>query len=140
MSYLWLKALHIIFMVCWFAGLFYLPRIFVNMAMTKTDDSYQLLLLMASKLYRFVMPFMILTVAFGVWLLSVNPGVLNTHWFLLKLALVASLVIYHFICGHFLAKLKAKEDIKTHIFYRWFNEYPVIILFSVVILAVVKPW
>lgn len=140
MNYLWLKALHIIFMVSWFAGIFYLPRIFVNLAMAKSDETYQHLLLMANKLYRFVTPFMFLTVGFGGWLLFQNPNLLELNWFLLKLTLVVSLIIYHFVCGNYLAKLKDKEQIKSHVFYRWFNEFPVLILFSVIILVVVKPF
>ena len=107
--------------------------------MTKSDETYQHLLLMAGKLYRFVTPFMILTIGFGGWLLFRNPALLDANWFLIKLALVASLVIYHFVCGNYLTKFKDKEQIESHVFYRWFNEFPVLILFSVVILVVVKP-
>lgn len=140
MSYLWLKALHIIFMTSWFAGLFYLPRIYVNLAMAKSDDTYQHLLVMSKKLYRFVTPFMFLTVGFGIWMLILNPGLLKLGWMHIKLSLVAFLIAYHFICGHYLKKFENKESIKTHVFYRFFNEFPVLILFAVVILAIVKPF
>jgi len=140
MSYLWLKALHIIFMTSWFAGLFYLPRIYVNLAMTESDKTYQHLLLMAKKLYRFVTPFMFLTVGFGIWMFILNPGLLKLGWMHVKLSLVVFLIVYHFICGHYLKKFENKNSIKTHVFYRFFNEFPVLILFAVVILAIVKPF
>ncbi len=139
MDYLWLKALHIIFMTSWFAGLFYLPRIYVNLAMVETDDSYQHLLTMAKKLYRFVTPFMILTLGFGVWMLILNPELIKAGWMQIKLSLVLLLVIYHFICGRYLNQFINRQSIKTHRFYRWFNEFPVFILLAVVILVVVKP-
>jgi len=139
MTYLWLKAFHIIFMTSWFAGLFYLPRIYVNLAMTESEDTYQHLLIMARKLYRFVTPFMVLTLGLGAWMLVVNPGLLSLIWFQIKLALVASLVVYHFICGSHLKNFTNKTSNKTHVFYRWFNEYPVLILFSVVLLVILKP-
>jgi len=154
MTYLWLKALHLIFMVSWFAGLFYLPRIFVNLAMTQDDDkkeTYLHLLIMAKKLYRFVTPFMILTVLFGSWMLYLNFGLIGTLWMKIKLGLVASLIIYHFICGINLKQFSDHIDNsadnsadkntkrKSHIYYRWFNEFPVIILFAIIIPATLKP-
>jgi len=140
MTYLWLKAFHIIFMTSWFAGLFYLPRIYVNLAMTESDDTYQHLLIMAKKLYRFVTPFMILTLGLGIWMLVINPGLLSLLWFQIKLGLITSLIVYHFICGHHLKSFINKTSNKTHVFYRWFNEYPVLILFSVILLVVLKPF
>jgi len=139
LSYLWLKALHIIFMTSWFAGLFYLPRIYVNLAMAETDDVYQHLLTMAKKLYRFVTPFMILTLGFGVGMLILNPELIKTGWMQIKLALVTLLVIYHLICGRYLNKFINRQSARSHVFYRWFNEFPVLVLFAVVILVVVKP-
>ncbi len=139
MTYLWLKALHIIFMTSWFAGLFYLPRIFVNLASTESDESYQHLLTMAKKLYRFVTPFMILTLGLGVWMLALNPELIKAAWLQIKLALVLLLVIYHFICGKYLNQFINRQSARTQVFYRWFNEFPVLVLFAVVILVVVKP-
>ena len=146
MTYLWLKALHLIFMVSWFAGLFYLPRLFVNLAMAEADnkkETYLHLLIMAKKLYRFVTPFMILTFLFGSWMLYLNLGLISTLWMKIKLGLVASLIIYHFICGvnlkHFSGHSDNNNTRKSHIYYRWFNEFPVIILFAVIILATLKP-
>lgn len=140
MTYLWLKALHIIFMTSWFAGLFYLPRIFVNLAMAESDQTYQHLLMMANKLYRFVTPIMLLTFGLGVWMLILNPALLDALWLQIKLGLVGLLAIYHFVCGKYLAGFKQKEAIKTHVFYRWFNEFPVLILFAATILVILKPF
>ncbi len=139
MTYLWLKAFHIIFMTSWFAGLFYLPRIYVNLAMAESDQGYQQLLNMARKLYRFVTPFMLITIALGIWMVHLNPGLMSALWFKIKFLLVATLVVYHFWCGHYLKKFTEKNSQHGHVFYRWFNEFPVLILFAVVILVVIKP-
>ena len=140
MTYLlWIKAFHIIFMTCWFAGLFYLPRIYVNLAMTKSDETYQHLLVMARKLYRFITPFMFLTAGLGIWLMMINQALIGLLWFQIKLLLVFTLIIYHFICGNYLKGLQEKNLNKSHVFFRWFNEYPVLILFSVVLLVILKP-
>ncbi len=142
MTYLWLKALHLIFMVSWFAGLFYLPRIFVNLAMTQSEnkmEAYEHLLIMARKLYRFITPFMILTIILGSWMLYLNNTLLNMTWMKIKLGLVALLIIYHFICGNNLKYFSHYKETKNHIYYRWFNEFPVIVLFSVIMLAILKP-
>jgi len=137
---LWLKAFHLIFMVCWFAGIFYLPRLFVNHAMVSDPLTRSQLAQMERKLYRFITPFMFLTIVFGTWLASYNLDYyLQSPWFLLKLALVASLIGYHFYCGVVIKRLANNEDQRGHVFYRVFNELPVIVLFSVVILVVVKP-
>ena len=138
MSYLWLKALHIIFMTSWFAGLFYLPRIFVNLAMVESDETYQHLLVMAKKLYRFVTPLMVITVGLGIWMMILNPALLKAGWLHAKLGLFSLLIVYHFICGNYLNKFENRLSIKSHVFYRFFNEFPVLILFAVVILAIVK--
>jgi putative membrane protein len=140
MLYLWLKAGHLIFMVSWFAGIFYLPRIFVNLAMTTNDETYKHLLIMATKLYRFISPFMWLTILLGGWMLYLNSALLNTGWMIVKLLLVSSLVVYHFICGNYLKTFEQQTSKHGHVFYRWFNEYPVIVLFTVIILAIIKPF
>ena len=137
--YLYIKAFHVIFFTSWFAGLFYLPRIYVNLAMVEEQpDTYQHLLIMARKLYRFITPFMFITIALGVWMLILNPGLLSTGWMHAKLALVVLLIGYHFVCGNYLKKFQASASTKGHVYYRWFNEFPVLILFAVVILAVTK--
>jgi putative membrane protein len=139
---IWVKAFHIIFMVAWFAGLFYLPRLFVNHAMAEEADVRTRLLVMEGKLYRFITPWMLLTLAFGFWLLfdyawAAWSGML---WLHLKLALVAALVVYHFYCGKLLRDFANGKNRHSHVWYRWFNELPVLVLFVAVILAVVKPF
>ncbi len=139
---IWVKAFHIIFMVAWFAGLFYLPRLFVNHAMAEEEAVQQRLALMEGKLYRFITPWMLLTLAFGFWLLFDYAWAAYSHmlWLHLKLALVAALVIYHFYCGKLVRDFARGENRRSHVWYRWFNELPVLVLFGVVILASVKPF
>jgi protoporphyrinogen IX oxidase len=138
---LWIKALHIGFVVCWFSGLFYLPRIFVNLAMTSCEDEERArLLLMARKLYRFMQPLALLALVFGVWLwLGYGIG-RGATWMHAKLALITLLIIYHFLCGHLLRNFEKSTDQRTHVWYRWFNEAPVLLLFSILVLVVVKPF
>jgi len=108
--------------------------------MAESSDTYQHLLTMAKKLYRFVTPFMIFTAALGIWMLILNPSLLKVGWLQVKLALVSLLIVYHFICGHYLKKFVQQQSNKTHVYFRFFNEFPVLILFAVVILAIVKPF
>ena len=136
--YSYIKAFHIIFFTSWFAGLFYLPRIFVNLAIVDNKNTYKHLLIMAKKLYRFVTPFMLITVSLGIWMLILNPTLLKAGWMHSKLALIVLLIIYHFICGYYLKRFDKNQSAKGHVYYRFFNEFPVIILFAVVILAVTK--
>ncbi|TQV85599.1 CopD family protein [Aliikangiella coralliicola] len=138
MLYLYLKAFHIIFFTSWFAGLFYLPRIYVNLAMVNDQNTYNHLLTMARKLYRFVTPFMFITVGLGIWMLYLNAGLLKMGWMHVKLTLIGLLIGYHFLCGHYLKKFTINQSTKGHVYYRFFNEFPVLILFAVVILAVTK--
>ena len=140
MLYLWLKAFHIIFMVTWFASLFYLPRLFVYHAMAEDAATREHLKLMERKLYRFVTPLMWLMLGFGLWLIYLNGWNWFTveSWLQIKLVLVAILVGYHFYCGKIVNDLRDGRKIKTHVFYRWFNEVPVLFLFAIVILAVIK--
>jgi len=137
---LWVKSLHIIFVTSWFAGLFYLPRIFVNVAMVPEPGAERdRLLLMASKLYRFMLPLAVLALTFGLWLwLGYGIGKQQT-WMLAKLACVVALVVYHGLCGQLLHALKSGRNRYTHRWFRIFNELPVLVLFAVVILVVVKP-
>jgi len=135
----WIKSLHIIFVVTWFAGLFYLPRLFVYHAMATDAPGIERFKVMERKLYYGIMsPSAILAVAFGLWL-WLGFG-FSGSWLHLKLALVVTLVVYHFYCGKFLADFKNDRNRRSHVYYRWFNEIPVVILFAVVILVVVKPW
>ncbi len=135
---LWVKAFHIIFVISWFAGLFYLPRLFVNHAMEINKDALSRLMLMEQKLYRFMTPLAVLALVFGLWLwfgYNISGG-----WLHAKLGLVAGLVAYHLHCGRIMRDFAAGENVRSHVWYRWFNEVPVIILFFVVILVVVKPF
>jgi len=125
--------------VSWFAGLFYLPRLFVNLAMETNDAARNRLLLMARKLYRFVTPIMWLTLATGIWLwLAYFP--LSMNWMWLKLILVAGLVGYHHVCKRLLRDFETGQNTKSHVWFRWFNEIPVIVLLIVVVLVVFKPF
>lgn len=137
----YLKAFHIIAMVCWFSAIFYLPRLFVYHAMSDDTISQERFALMERKLYRGIMtPAMVATWAFGLTMVVSNFAIYKTQgWLHAKLLLVVLLTIYHFACGHFRKKLIHNPTYKTHIYWRWFNEVPVFILIAVVILVVVKP-
>jgi putative membrane protein len=140
MLYLWLKAFHIIFMVTWFAGLFYLPRLFVYHAMAEDPATREHLKIMERKLYRFVSPLMWLMIGFGLWLIYINGWdwfAIQT-WLQIKLVLVTILIGYHFYCGKMVNDFKDDQNVRNHVFYRWFNEFPVLFLFAIVILAVIK--
>lgn len=141
MLYLWVKALHIIAVVCWFAGLFYLPRLFVYHAMSTDEASQQRFCVMERKLYRGIMnPSMLATLLLGGWLLYLNPAWLQMGWLHTKLLLVALLIGYHHACGAQLKRFARGENARSHVFYRWFNEIPVLFLLVIVILVVVKPF
>jgi putative membrane protein len=135
---LWVKAFHIFFVVSWFAGLFYLPRIFVNHAMATEPAVIARLKLMERKLYRFVTPIGALAVIFGLWLWF-GYG-FSGGWLHAKTTLVAVLVGYHLYCGHLVKEFAADRNTRSHVFYRFFNEAPVFLLLAIVILATVKPF
>ena len=137
---LWLKAFHIVFMVSWFAGLFYLPRLFVYHAMSDDTPSRERFKVMERKLYRGIMhPTMVLTVATGVWM-WLDYDSMTGRWLHLKVALVALLVGYHFWLGHLLRAFASNQNSHTHVFYRWINEAPLVLLLAIVLLVVVKPF
>ena len=140
MPVLWLKALHIIFMVTWFAGLFYLPRLFVYHAMTEDESTRAQFRIMERKLYYGIMnPGGVLTVLFGIWL-WIGYGIGDQSlWLQLKIGLVIVLVGYHFWCGQLVKRFQKETNVHGHIFYRWFNEFPVLILVGAVLLVVLKP-
>ncbi|WP_313103188.1 protoporphyrinogen oxidase HemJ [Stutzerimonas nitrititolerans] len=142
MLYLWLKALHVVAIVCWFAGLFYLPRLFVYHAMSEDQLSRERFQTMERKLYRgIMMPSMIATLLFGIGMIAMNPGLFATGgWLHAKLALVIVLIGYHHLCGAQLKRFARDENNRSHVFYRWFNEFPVLLLLAIVILVVVKPF
>lgn len=141
---LWVKAFHIVFVASWFAGLFYLPRIFVNLAMVPpgSDAERQRLLLMARKLMRFTTILAVPALALGMWLwagygIGWGPG---NGWMHAKLAIVGLTLAYHHVCGRLLRRLEQGADHRSHVWYRWFNEAPVLMLVAAVVLVVVKPF
>lgn len=135
---LWIKSLHVIFLITWFAGLFYLPRLFVYHAQASDDISLERFKLMERKLFYGIMtPGGVLTVIFGLWL-WLGYGITGT-WLSVKLVLVLGLIAFHVYCGKLLLDFKHGRNRHGHVFYRWLNEFPVLILVPVVILAIVKP-
>ena len=139
---LWIKALHIVFVASWFAGLFYLPRIFVNLALEKEAAVVERLLLMARKLYRFMNLLAVPALALGIWLwlgygIGKGPG---NGWMHAKLAVVVLVIGYHHACGSLLKKFEQNCNKRSHVWFRWFNEVPVILMLIAVILVVVKPF
>jgi putative membrane protein len=140
--YLWVKALHIVFMVTWFAGLFYLPRLFVYHTTTREPEGVERFKIMERKLFYGIMtPGATLTVILGLWLMVLrgNDWAASTTWLHVKLALVAVLIAYHLYLGHLVGRFKNDANLHGHVYYRWLNEFPVLILIFIVILAVVKP-
>lgn len=140
---LWYKALHLIFMVTWFAGLFYLPRLFVYHAMSNDKISIDRFKIMEKKLfYGIATPGGLLTIIFGFCLLISNgvDSYSGQSWFSIKMILIFILVIYHIYCFFLLNDFKYNKNRHTHIWYRWFNEVPVLILVGIVFLAVIKPF
>ncbi|NML26619.1 CopD family protein [Zoogloea dura] len=138
MLFLSIKALHIIFVTSWFAGLFYLPRLFVNHAMVSDAATRERLALMELKLYRFMTPLGILAVALGMWLwfgFDVAGG-----WLHAKTGLVTFLIVYHLYCGRLMRDFAAGRNTRSHVWYRFFNEVPVLVLFACVFLVVLKPF
>jgi len=142
MLMLWLKAFHIFFVVSWFAGLFYLPRLFVYHAMAGDQATRDQLKVMERKLYRFVTPMMWLSIGLGLWMLYQYAWAAwsSMVWLHLKIILVTLLVVYHFYCGHLVRQFAADRNHHSHVWYRWFNEIPVLILLPVVILTIIKPF
>jgi putative membrane protein len=135
---LWIKSLHVIFMITWFAGLFYLPRLFVYHAQATDDISLERFKLMERKLFYGIMtPGGVLTIIFGLWL-WLGYGITGA-WLSIKLVLVLVLIAFHLYCGKLLLDFKHDRNRHGHVFYRWLNEFPVLILVPVVILAIVKP-
>ena len=140
---LWIKAIHVISVITWFAALFYLPRLFVYHAMADDNVSIERFKIMERKLYKgIMMPSFIITTLMG-WLMlqgyawEVYSG---QYWLQLKLLLVGLLIIYHFYCGYLVRVFAEDKNTRSHTFYRWFNEIPVILLISIIILVVVKPF
>lgn len=140
---LWVKAFHIIFMVTWFAGLFYLPRLFVYHALSTDQISQDRFKIMERKLYYGIMaPGAILTIVFGLWMLHAYAWALyrTSGWLHLKIGLVLVLGVYHLYCGYLRRQFQRDQNRHSHIFYRWLNEIPVFLLIAIVILAIVRPF
>lgn len=139
---LWIKSLHVIFMVTWFAGLFYLPRLFVYHAMCEDEAGNARFKIMERKLFYGIMtPGGVLTILFGLAMLKMYAweAYSDTVWLNVKLLLVLVLIVYHVYCGKIVEDFRLDKNRKGHIFYRWFNELPVVLLIVIVILVVVKP-
>ncbi|MDD3328773.1 MAG: CopD family protein [Zoogloea sp.] len=138
MLYLSIKSLHIILVTSWFAGLFYLPRLFVNHAMVSDKATLERLALMEHKLYRFMTPLGILAVGLGMWLwfgFGISGG-----WLHLKTTLVTFLIVYHLYCGRLMRAFAEGRNTRSHVWFRYFNEIPVLVLFACVFLVVLKPF
>lgn len=140
MAYLWVKTLHILLVTSWFAGLFYLPRIYVNMAQPHDHNTRQALTGMAHRLYRFMLPLAVLTFISGLALFLYFGVGKGMGWIHAKITVVLALALYHWYCGRILKRFKAGLNQRSHIYYRWFNEIPVLLLLLVLILVVFKPF
>ena len=140
MLFLSIKALHIIFVTSWFAGLFYLPRLFVNHAMATDKATLDRLALMENKLYRFMTPLGILAVALGMWLWFGFGFGFTGGWLHVKTMLVTFLIVYHLYCGRLMRAFAEGRNTRSHVWYRFFNEVPVLVLFACVFLVVLKPF
>ncbi len=139
--YLWMKALHIIFMVTWFAGLFYLPRLYVYHAMPENKPSFELLKVMERRLYIIMTIGMLMTLLFGVIMLMQGHWMLfKSGWFHAKLLLLVFLFVYHYYCYKIMLQFRHDHNTRDHQWYRWFNEIPGLLLILIVILAIVKPF
>lgn len=141
---LWVKSFHIVFVASWFAGLFYLPRIFVNLAMVPTESvaERERLLLMARKLLRFTTLLAVPALGLGLWLwlgYGIGRGA-GQGWMHAKLAAVVLVLGYHHACAATLRRFAQGRNRRSHTWYRWFNEVPVILLVAIVVLVVVKPF
>jgi len=139
-AYLWIKALHIAFMVTWFAGLFYLPRLFIYHTDASDDASRGTFEIMERRLYIIMTIGAVLTTVFGLLLLYVNQSLLGQQWFSIKLLLLAGLVVFHFRCRRWILILKSGQFPADTRWLRWFNEIPVVFLLGIIMLAIVKPF
>ncbi|MGB5177413.1 MAG: CopD family protein [Gammaproteobacteria bacterium] len=139
---IWIKALHVIFMVTWFAGLFYLPRLFVYHADCNDDTGHARFLVMERKLFAIMTIGAVVTTVFGVWMLAAYAWTAYREllWLDLKLLLVAALIGFHVYCGILVREFRNGTAHHSHVFYRWINEIPALLLIAIVLLAVVKPF
>lgn len=140
---LWVKSFHVIFMVTWFAGLFYLPRVFVYHATSdkNNEEQNETFKIMEKKLLGITSLGALLTIVFGVWLtVAWRPDVLSYGWMHAKLALVLGLFVYHMWCARIVKQFRSDSNTRSHVWYRWFNEVPVVGLVGIVILVIVQPF
>ncbi|UOD49546.1 CopD family protein [Orrella daihaiensis] len=139
---LWVKTFHILFMASWFAGLFYLPRIYVNLAQATDPAVKQTLIGMSHRLYRFMTILAFPAVGFGLWLYlyyGIGMGAGN-GWMHVKLILVGLIIVYHLVCKHYLTLFEQGTNPHSHVFYRWFNEIPVVLMLAIIAMVVLKPF
>lgn len=136
---LWVKAFHVIFMVTWFAGLFYLPRLFVYHADCTDRPGHERFLVMERKLFAIMTLGGVVTAFFGLWLLFAWHWPMTEAWLQIKMILIVALVVYHIYCGKLVQQFKAGANTRSALFYRWFNEFPAILLIAIVLLAVLRP-
>jgi len=139
---LWVKAFHVIFIVTWFAGLFYLPRLYVYHAMSDDQISIDRFKIMERKLYfGITTPSAIIATLLGFWVLFSNWGFyMHQGWMHAKLAMIVPLWGYHLVCWKFLLDFKYDKNTRSHVFYRWFNEAPVLLLIGIIVMVIVRPW
>ena len=138
--YLWIKGLHVAFMVTWFAGLFYLPRLFIYHADTEDTISLERFVVMERRLFAIMTIGAVLTLIFGLVMLGLNPALHAATWFQVKLLLLLGLAVYHYRCWTWMKRLKAGFRPDGTTWLRWFNEIPVVFLLGIILLAVVKPF
>ena len=139
--YLWLKALHVIFMVTWFAGLFYLPRLFIYHAMDENRASFELFKIMEKRLFGIMTIGAALTVIFGTALVVMNWSYLfSSAWFLVKVLFIFALFAYHYYCYRFMIQFRSGLNRRSHVWFRWFNEAPALALIVMVVMVIVKPF
>lgn len=139
--YEWIRAFHIIFLVTWFAGLFYLPRLYVYHAMPENKPSFELFKVMERRLFGIMTIGAVLTAVFGIWMIVLSEGmILQMGWFHAKALLLLFLIVYHYFCWRIMQIFRAEENVHSHQWYRYFNEIPGVLLIMIVIFAVVKPF
>ena len=139
-AYAWIKTFHLVFVISWFAGLFYLPRLFVNLALVDDVSTRERLLLMAHKLLRFMTGLAVLAVGFGFWIWAGYGVGKNSGWMHVKLVLVLLLIAYHVTCAIFYERFSSGRPVPSSRWFRWFNEVPVLLLVAIVALAIGKPF
>ena len=139
--YLWLKAFHVVFMVTWFAGLFYLPRLYIYHAMDENKASFELFKIMEKRLFGIMTIGALLTVLFGTAVLVMNWSYfMSTIWFPVKFLFVLALFGYHYWCYRIMLEFREERNQRSHVWYRWFNEAPAIALIAIVIMVIVRPF